>query len=224
MISVIIPALNEELHIERCIDSLRAEGFSGDIIVADGGSIDRTKEIALSHTGVIVVESPKGRGTQMNAGSAAATGDILIFLHADTVLEQGWSRELSAALDDPSVVGGAFRFCIDNPSAKYRLVEAWVHMRCRLCRLPYGDQAIFIRRDAFRTLGRYKEILLMEDVDIVRRMNKLGKIGILKHKAITSGRRWVSRGLLRTAVINQITMLLYQLGISPKKLARFYYQ
>lgn len=224
MISVIIPALNEELHIERCIDSLRAEGFSGDIIVADGGSIDRTKEIALSHTGVIVVESPKGRGTQMNAGSAAATGDILIFLHADTVLEQGWSRELSAALDDPSVVGGAFRFCIDNPSAKYRLVEAWVHMRCRLCRLPYGDQAIFIRKTAFQELGGYKEIPLMEDVDIIGQMKKLGSISMLQKRAVTSGRRWVRKGIFRTAAINQMTMLMFHLGVSPEKLARLYYR
>lgn len=224
MISIIIPALNEEMHLTRCIESLRAEGFSGEIIVADGGSTDRTRDIASGYHGTHVVESVKGRGTQMNTGSAKATGDILLFLHADTVLEQGWSKELCSALDDLSVAGGAFSFSIDNPSLKYRLVEAWVHMRCRLFSLPYGDQAIFIRKSFFQKLGGYKEILLMEDVDIISRLKKLGNIAMLRKKAVTSGRRWVSKGLLRTAAINQITMLMYHLGVSPERLARFYYQ
>lgn len=224
MISIIIPALNEEMHMARCMESIRAEGFSGEVIVADGGSIDGTRQIASGYHGVKVLESAKGRGTQMNAGSAKATGDILLFVHADTILEQGWSKELCLALDDPSIVGGAFSFSIDNPSPKYRLVEAWVRLRCRLFRLPYGDQAIFIRKDVFQKLGGYKEILLMEDVDIIRRMKKLGDITILNRKAVTSGRRWVSKGLLRTAAINQMTILMYRLGVSPERLARFYYR
>ncbi|MBI5075930.1 MAG: TIGR04283 family arsenosugar biosynthesis glycosyltransferase [Nitrospirae bacterium] len=224
MISIIIPTLNEELLIARCIDALGTEGFPGEIIVADGGSADRTREIALSRNRVMVIDSPKGRGTQMNAGSAVAAGDILLFLHADTILEQGWAEELCSALDDRSVVGGAFRFCIDDPSSKFRLVEAWVNMRCRAFGLPYGDQAIFIRKSIFEKLGGYKAILLMEDVDIIKRMKKLGRIAVLQKKAVTSGRRWISRGLLRTAATNQMTMLLYQLGVSPDKLARFYYR
>jgi len=224
MISIIIPVLNEEMHMARCIASIRTEGLAKEIIVADGGSTDRTREIALSHTGVIVTDSPKGRGTQMNAGSAVATGDIFLFLHADTVLEQGWAKELCASLDDASVIGGAFTFRIDNPAPKYRLVEAWVSMRCRIFKLPYGDQAIFIRKSVFQTLGGYKEILLMEDVDLISRMKKLGSITVLRNKAVTSGRRWVSKGLLRTAAINQMTILMYHLGVSPERLARFYYQ
>lgn len=224
MISVIIPALNEELHVLHCIESLKTAGFSGEIIVADGGSEDRTRETALGRAGVMVIDSPRGRGTQMNAGSADASGDILLFLHADTILDHGWAEELRAALDDPSVVGGAFRFSIDDPSPKFRLVEAWVRLRCRVFKLPYGDQAIFIRRDAFQQLGGYKEIALMEDVDMVKRMKKLGRITLLRNRAVTSGRRWVSKGLLKTAAINQITMLFYLLGISPERLARLYYR
>lgn len=224
MISVIIPTLNEEMNIARCIESLRSEDFSGDIIVADGGSEDRTRAIARSHADVIVIYTLKGRGTQMNAGSKASAGDILLFLHADTVLDEGWATELNAALDDPHVVGGAFTFSIDNPSMKYRLVEAWVSMRCRIFKLPYGDQAIFIRKNIFQELAGYKELPLMEDVDIISRMKKLGRISILRKKAVTSGRRWVSKGLLKTAAINQMTMLMYHLGVSPERLARFYYR
>lgn len=224
MISIIIPSLNEEMNIARCIEALKSEDFSGEIIVADGGSSDRTREIASGYRGVDLLECPKGRGTQMNAGSAIAAGDILLFLHADTVLEHCWSKELCSALAGPSVVGGAFSFCIDDPSPKYRLVEAWVRLRCRIFSLPYGDQAIFIRKSVFQALGGYKEIPLMEDVDIVRRMKKMGEIVLLGHKAATSGRRWVSKGLAKTAVINQITMLLYQLGVSPERLARLYYR
>lgn len=224
MISIIIPALNEEMHLARCIGSIRSEGFSEEIIVADGGSNDRTKEIASGYHGVRLLASAKGRGSQMNTGSRVATGDILLFLHADTILEQGWSKELCSALENHSFVGGAFSFCIDNPSSKYRLVEAWVRMRCRIFNLPYGDQAIFIRKHIFQKLGGYKEIPLMEDVDIISRMKELGKISVLRKKAVTSGRRWVSKGLLKTAAVNQMTLFMYHLGVSPERLARFYYR
>ncbi|MBI5848909.1 MAG: TIGR04283 family arsenosugar biosynthesis glycosyltransferase [Nitrospirae bacterium] len=224
MISVIIPVLNEEMHLARCMESLRQEAFSGELIVADGGSTDRSKEIAEKCHGVQWVESGKGRGVQMNAGSAVAAGDFLLFLHADTLLEQGWSKEVCSAFDDPSVIGGAFSFSIDDPSPKYRFVEAWVRMRCRVFRLPYGDQAIFIRKSVFQKLGGYKEIPLMEDVDIIKRMKSNGEIALLSCRAVTSGRRWIGKGLVKTALINQITMLLYQLGVSPERLARFYYR
>ncbi len=224
MISVIIPALNEEKTIIGCIESVLKEGVPCEIIVADGGSTDRTLELALSQTGVIVTDSPKGRGIQMNSGSAVAAGDILLFLHADTVLEQGWHNAVTDALEDPSVIGGAFRFSIDNPSAKYRIVEAWVRLRCLIFSLPYGDQAIFIRKSAFDSICGYKEIPLMEDVDIISRMKKQGNLALLKKKAVTSVRRWLSRGILRTAIVNQITMIMYLLGVSPERLARFYYR
>ena len=224
MISVIIPTLNEEEHIVGCLEALQAEACSCEIIVSDCGSADRTREIASGYRIVKVIESERGRGRQMNRGAEGAREEILLFLHADTVLEQGWAGEIMHSLKDASVVGGAFTFCIDAPSLKYRLVEAWVRMRCSVLKLPYGDQAIFIRRDIFKTLGGFREIPLMEDVDIISRMKKRGQLVLLKTKAVTSGRRWVKKGVIRTAAMNQMTMLLYLLGVSPERLARFYYR
>lgn len=224
MISIVIAALNEEKFIVRCIEAVHAEGCDCEIIVADGGSRDKTTATACGYQGIEVVVSPKGRGRQMNAGASKARGEILLFLHADTTLEHGWSEAIRSVLAEPSVIGGAFSFCIDNPAMKYRLVEAWVRLRCLIFRLPYGDQAIFIRKTAFQELGGYREIPLMEDVDIIGRMKKLGSISILQKKAVTSGRRWVRKGILRTAAINQMTMLMFRLGVSPEKLARIYYR
>lgn len=224
MISVIIPTLNEEACIRRCIESVRSAAAGCEIIVADGGSTDRTGEIAESCPKVQLVRSEAGRGNQMNRGATHAQGDVLLFLHADTTLEEGWHDDIAAALRNHEISGGAFTFAINNQMRRYRIVEAWVWMRCRIFSLPYGDQAIFIKRSFFEKLGGYKNLPLMEDVDLVTRMKKLGRITILQNRALTSGRRWVSKGLIRTAAINQITMLLYLLGVSPHKLARFYYR
>jgi rSAM/selenodomain-associated transferase 2 len=223
MISVIIPAYNEEENIVCCIEAVQHQGDDIEIIVADGGGTDRTVELAGRLKGVIVVREGKGRGGQMNAGASRANGEILLFLHADTTLEEGWSQALAGALRDSSVVGGAFTFAIDNPGKKYRAVEQWVKLRCSLLKLPYGDQGIFIRKEIFEKLGGYENIPLMEDVDFMERMKGLGKIVILEKKAATSGRRWLKKGFFHTAMLNQLIMLLYKMGVSPHKLARIYY-
>jgi len=224
MISVIIPALNEEEHIAACIDAVKISDDVGEVIVADGGSSERTVEIAEKYPGVKVIKTGRGRGLQLNAGGLAATGEILLFLHADTVLEKGWSTAVIRALKDHSVAAGAFTFAIDNRERKYRVVEKWVHLRSSLFKLPYGDQGLFIRRSVFGTLGGYQNIPLMEDIDLIERIKRTGTIVILDTKAYTSERRWRERGLLRTAVLNQFIMLLYWLGVSPQRLARIYYR
>ncbi len=224
MISVVIPALNEEEKIGECIAALRTGGPACEIIVADGGSKDRTIGIAADLPGVRIVHSARGRGTQMNAGVAAAEGDVLLFLHADTILEPGWAGDMAQCLTDGKTVGGAFRFAINSPGWAYRLVEAWVALRCRIFRLPYGDQAIFVRKEVFTALGGYRDIPLMEDVDLVARMKQIGRITILPTKALTSDRRWASKGIIPTALMNQVIMLLYLLGMSPHRLARLYYR
>ena len=224
MISVIIPVLNEEQTIGSCISRIKEEKSASEIIVADGGSSDRTKEIVTGFSDVRFVSSEKGRGLQMNSGAARAKGDLLLFLHADTRLEPGWSAVLRSAFDSDELTGGAFSFRIDNPSARYRIVEALVALRCLLLKAPYGDQSIFVRRTIFEKTGGYPAIPLMEDIELVRKLKKAGKIVILSHKAYTDSRRWEKKGILRTYISNQFLRILYMYGVSPHKLAERYYR
>ena len=225
-ISVIIPVLNERENIGRCIEGVLSEGTRSEVIVCDGGSTDGSLEIVERYRGkgVALLRTRKGRGVQMNAGASAAEGDIFLFLHADTRLERGWFAAVTTAVDDPAVAGGAFSLQIDNPSKRYRLIESWVKFRCRFFLLPYGDQAIFIRRGTFEKVGGYKDIPLMEDVDIAERMKNTGRISILRKKAVTDARRWEKEGWLYTSVRNQTIMLMYRFGVEPGRLARMYYR
>jgi rSAM/selenodomain-associated transferase 2 len=225
MISIIVPALNEEQNIGRCMERIREECSDCEIIVADGGSIDRTPEIVSGCPDITLILSEKGRGLQMNAGAAAAKGDILLFLHADTWLGAGWLPAIESALEaETPVVGGAFSLKIDNPAWQYRLIEAMVRLRCLIFRLPYGDQAIFVRRDAFEKIGGYPVIPLMEDVEMISRMKKAGCITVLRHPAYTDARRWERKGIVRTSISNLATLFMYKVGMSPHKLAKRYYK
>jgi rSAM/selenodomain-associated transferase 2 len=224
MISVIIPTLNEAENIQGCIECVRAGDGDLEIIVCDGGSSDATVQIVREYDDVILMETGKGRGSQMNKGAAVAKGEVLLFLHADTKLERGWSRELLSALADESIVGGAFTFKIDNPAMRYRLIELWVKLRCTLFSLPYGDQGIFVRRGIFEKIGGYRDIPLMEDVEIIGGLKKEGRLGLLKKCAVTHDRRWVRKGWMRASVSNQLVMLMYKMGIDPHTLARLYYR
>jgi rSAM/selenodomain-associated transferase 2 len=224
MISVIIPTLNEQENISGCIESIKADGGDHEIIVCDGGSSDATVQIVREYDDVILIETGKGRGSQMNKGGEAANGEVLLFLHADTKLERGWSRELLSALVDESIIGGAFAFRIDNYAMRYRLIESWVKLRCTLFSLPYGDQGIFVRRGIFDRTGGYRDIPLMEDVEIIGRLKKEGKLALLKKCAVTRDRRWVRKGWIRASVSNQMVMLMYKMGIDPHTLARLYYR
>lgn len=224
MISVVIPTLNEEALLKRCIENLVSETVDCEIIVADGGSDDDTVSVAAGFPGISIVQTDRGRGRQLNAGAAGARGDILLFLHADTVLDRGWSSGVMSACKHHGIVGGAFTFRIDYPGVHYRLTEHWVKLRCGLFSLPYGDQGIFIKRDIFEKLGGYREIALMEDVDLIERMKRLGKIMILGERAHTHARKWAREGWFRTSVRNQIVMIMYRLGVDPSHLARIYYR
>jgi rSAM/selenodomain-associated transferase 2 len=223
MISVIIPSLNEQTHVGGCIESILAERADCEIIVADGGSTDRTVELASEHEEVRVVRTDRGRGLQMNRGALSANGTVFLFLHADTKLEEGWSRDIDAALSKDAVAAGAFTLKINSAERHFRLIELWVKVRCAVFGLPYGDQGIFVRRDVFKKLGGYRDIPLMEDVDLVRRIKRAGRIVLLPGKAFTSARKWSTEGWIRVSLMNQFLMILFRLGVDPGRLVKLYY-
>jgi rSAM/selenodomain-associated transferase 2 len=215
-VSVVIPALNEEELVAAAVRSVRDHA---EVLVVDGGSADGTRAAAVAAGAEVVLTAP-GRGAQMAAGARAARGEWLVFLHADTRLEPGWADALQA-LPAP-VVGGAFRFALDPPRRSYRWLEAGVALRCRLFRLPYGDQGLFARRAAYEAIGGFRPLPLMEDVDFVRRLRRAGPLAFPGVRAFTSARRFERRGAAATSLGNLGLLALYAAGCDPGRLARLY--
>lgn len=219
-ISVIIPALDEAKHLEATIRSL--EGAPDvEVILVDGGSRDATPAIARQ-LGVDVRQSNRGRAIQMNAGAAVATGDILLFLHADTKLPPGFENHVRNLARKPGVSAGAFALQIDSPGFSLRIMEMVAYLRSRFAQMPYGDQAIFLTARRFKEFGGFTEMPIMEDYDFIRRLKKKGRIAIAPAAARTSARRWLSVGVWRTWWINQMMVLRYFLGVSPQRLTAYY--
>jgi rSAM/selenodomain-associated transferase 2 len=224
--SIIIPVLNEGDKINLLIENLRRQnrGACYEIIVVDGDLQGGTVR-AVEDGNVKTLTTGKGRGRQMNAGAAAAGGETLVFLHADTMLPDKALEKVSRALRDGDYVGGAFDLKIASDRYFLRYISVRASLRSRWNRIPYGDQAIFIRKRYFEEIGGYKEIPLMEDVDLMRRIKKDGKeIFILPDKVLTSARRWERDGVFFTTLRNQILIRLFYLGISPHKLAKYYWR
>ncbi len=215
-VSVVIPTLDEEQRLPSAIQSVRADA---DVIVVDGGSGDATREVA-AREGARVLEAPRGRGRQLDQGARAATGEWLLFLHADTRLETGWADALAAL--PPEVVGGAFRFAVDSPRAAFRVVERAVRLRLRLFALPYGDQGLFVRREVYARIGGVPHLPLMEDVAFVARLRRAGRLAFPPVRAFTSARRWDRYGIVGTTLRNWSLLALYAAGQSPERLARRY--
>lgn len=218
-ISVVVPTLNEAGVLARTLEGLPA-GFV-DVVVADGGSTDATTAIAREHGARVTVARP-GRGPQMNAGAAAAKGDVLLFLHADTALPPDAVARIGAALADPGVVAGAFLLGIDSPDPRLALIARAANLRTRLTRVPYGDQAPFVRRAAFDAAGGFPDVPIMEDVMLGRRLKRLGRIVVVPARVRTSARRWEREGVVRTTLRNAALITLYLLGVHPRRLARWY--
>ncbi|GAB4338892.1 MAG: TIGR04283 family arsenosugar biosynthesis glycosyltransferase [Desulfobulbaceae bacterium] len=221
-ISIIIPTLNEERVLPGLLTSLR-DRPGVEIIVADGGSTDATPEIAHA-AGVRLLSLAPGRGGQLRAGAAAATGETLLFLHADTMLPPGFSAQVDRLLSTPHTVAGAFRLAIDAPGLPYRFIEWGANLRSRLLQLPYGDQALFMRRVTYERVGGFPAQPLLEDLELVRRLRRLGKIRLASTAVRTSSRRWRTNGIFRTLWRNQLVLAGYLAGIDPYRLARFYYR
>lgn len=215
-ISAVIPARDEESLIARAIGSVEADA---EVIVVDGCSQDRTREVAASR-GALVLSSSPARGVQLQTGAARASGDWLLLLHADTWLEAGWAEAIRELGGD--VGGGAFRFAIDAPGRGYRLLEAAVSARCALLCLPYGDQALFVRRALLARIGGIAPLPLMEDVDLARRLRREGRLALLQPRAYTSPRRWQRHGLVGATLRNWCVLTLYAAGVPPARLVRLY--
>lgn len=227
VISVIIPVLHEEAVINRCIDSVRASagGFERyEIIVVDGDRGGGTLA-AIDRTDIGMIAAPRGRAAQMNAGARAAGGRVLLFLHADTGLPPGWPAAVSAAMEGGEAVAGAFDMVIDSDRFIFTVIARMSSRKHRMTRVPYGDQAIFFRRDFFESIGGYREIPLMEDVEIMKRVKRLGgRVVFLDAPARTSARRWLEEGIVYATLRNYALQILYCAGVSPERLVRFYYR
>ena len=216
---MIVPTRNEEACVGGAVGSALAAGAAVEAVVVDGGSTDRTREVAAA-AGARVVTSPPGRGLQLDRGARETSGEWLVFLHADTRLEAGWAPTLLSQHE--SVVGGAFRFALDSPRRCYRVIEAGVALRCRLLRLPFGDQGIFVRRRAYEAVGGFPPFPLMEDVAFVRRLRRAGPLAFPAPRALTSSRRWERSGVVTTTLRNWWLLGLYAVGRPPGSLARRY--
>lgn len=226
-ISIIIPTLDEEHALSLTLDSLESSTYD-EIIVADGGSRDRTREIVESyrvsgpHPVIKIIEAPKGRAPQMNAGAAQSLTDCLVFLHADTRLPADAQAAIESALSDAQCVGGRFDVQFEKDEGYPWIISRMMNLRSRWSGISTGDQALFVRRSVFEQLGGFSEIPIMEDIEFSYRLKRAGKIAALRSKVITSFRRWDQEGPLRTIVKMFALRFLYWIGFSPHTLNQFY--
>ncbi len=221
-ISIVIPALNEAAAITRTLQRLQAmRGRGHEVIVVDGGSGDDTVARAEPLADRIL-HSERGRAAQMNAGAAAAMGDIVWFLHADTLAPDNGDLHVLAALADPTSLWGRFSVRLSGRHLLFRFIEAMMNLRSCLSGIATGDQGIFVRRGTFTAVGGYPRQPLMEDIALSRRLRRLGRPRCLRSRLVTSSRRWEQRGVVRTVMLMWRLRFLYMLGADPARLARQY--
>lgn len=214
-----IPALHEADRIQDAIESARAP--DAEVVVVDGGSQDATRERARE-AGARVVESEPGRARQLATGAQATRAPVLLFLHADTRLPRDWDAAVRGALSDPRVAGGAFAFRFDHGGPRLRFVEWGVRLRLALARLPYGDQALFVRRCVLESMGGVPQVPIMEDLDLVRGIRAAGRLALLPQAVVTSARRYRAGGPLRTWLRHALALAAWRLGIDRERVAAWY--
>lgn len=219
-ISVIVPVLNEEKTIAATLRAL-APLQPYEIIVVDGGSQDRTRALAAEFT-VKVVAEERGRARQMNRGAREASGEVLLFLHADTRLPATAFADIAVALGDRRYVGGRFDVALDGRHWMLPVVARLISYRSRVSKVGTGDQALFVRREVFQRMGGFPDIPLMEDIAFCRALKHLGPVACLRSRVVTSARRWEADGVWRTIFRMWTLKLLYLIGVSPRRLKRFY--
>jgi rSAM/selenodomain-associated transferase 2 len=220
-ISIIVPVLNEAETLGPTLSALRISEDE-ELIVVDGGSSDETPDIAGRFTDKVFT-GQRGRARQMNLGAEEATGSILMFLHADCKPPEGGFHMMRVVLDDNSVSAGAFDLGIDHPAFGFRIIESGANLRSHVTRVPYGDQGLFMRRSTFEKIGGFRDMPLMEDIEIAGRLKREGKIKFLRPPIITAPRRWLEEGLVYTTLRDWTIALAYSvLGVSPEKLMKHY--
>ncbi|MBI2470800.1 MAG: TIGR04283 family arsenosugar biosynthesis glycosyltransferase [Planctomycetes bacterium] len=217
-ISVIIPTLNEESHIEKTLRSVMKQDGDYELYVVDGGSADKTVAIAKRYA--CVINSQRGRAVQMNTGERLSTGDVLLFLHADTQLPDNAFRELIKRMKDDTVAGGSFYIAFDADNFILGGVSFITRFNFRL--FHFGDQGIFVRRDVFQKICGYKEMPIMEDYDFYKRLRNQGKVILIRLPVISSARRFIRKGVIRQLLINKFVVLAYWVGLDIQTIKRFY--
>lgn len=220
-ISIIIPVLNESRILRSTLGRLRITD-NEELIVVDGGSSDETTSIASEYTGKVYT-ARSGRAHVMNHGAQKASGDILLFLHADCVLPDRAFHLIRDLLKDRRTVAGAFSLRVDAPDLRFRAIEMGTRIRSRLTRLLYGDQAMFLRKETFDSIGGFAPIPLMEDIEITQRLRGKGEIVFLRQQVTVSARRWLAEGALYTTLRDWMNVVLYSvLKVSPERLIKYY--
>ncbi|MDH4320677.1 MAG: TIGR04283 family arsenosugar biosynthesis glycosyltransferase [Desulfobulbaceae bacterium] len=221
VISVVIPTLNAADGLAAALALVVGEP-GVEVVLVDGGSRDETVAIAKAR-GVRVLDSAPGRGRQMNAGAAVTCGDILLFLHGDTVLPAGFAALVRETLARPEVAAGAFRLSFARPTGLALGMVAWgANLRSRWFGRPYGDQALFVRRELFTALGGFPELPIMEDVVLVSNLRRHGRIVTRPEEVVTSARRWQREGVWRHTLRNQLILFGFYLGVAGERLAGWY--
>jgi rSAM/selenodomain-associated transferase 2/rSAM/selenodomain-associated transferase 1 len=219
-ISIIIPTLNEAENLPATLASTKSS-VDLEVIVVDGGSSDETPQLAKSF-GVRLLTTTANRARQINAAGLAARSEVLLFLHGDTRLPPGFESYVQDVLAMPGIVAGAFSLGIDGSEFGLRIIEMLANFRSHLFQMPYGDQAIFLKKEIFRAVGGFPDMVLMEDFVLMQQLKKRGRVAILPVAVKTSPRRWLRLGILKTTLVNQAVLLAYFLGSDHERLARWY--
>jgi len=218
--SIIIPTLNEARYLSETLAQIK-QLSPHEIIISDGGSNDNTLKIASKFTQNLIKGSA-GRALQMNAGAQVATGDLLLFLHADSYIERASYQKMLAAMKKPEVLGGAFSLLIDSDRWALQIINQFANLRSRYLGRAYGDQAFFVKKHVFQEMKGFTEFPICEDLDFYKRLKFLGPVVLLKEEVLTSPRRWVNEGIWFTTIRNILIATLFELGFPPRILTKWY--